>query len=116
LQAGMHHLECQFDHHALVEQLERKAGVKTMAPFTTFPYLRQAFTYGEQWAVLPERVGPLVEAGLISREQGEMFIKDGSLGSHLENLERNDGFKGFNQQGVSDIIARTDPRMMAGVH
>ena len=33
-----------------------------------------------------------------------------ALGSHLENLERNDGFKGFNQQGVSDIIARTDPR------
>jgi hypothetical protein len=32
------------------------------------------------------------------------------LGSHLEILERNDGYKGFNQTGVSDIIARTDPR------
>jgi hypothetical protein len=37
----------------------------------------------------------------------------GALGSHLENLERNDGFKGFNQKGVSDIIARTDPRRQA---
>ncbi len=38
------------------------------------------------------------------------FRMDGAIGSHLENLERNDGFKGFNQQAVSDIIARTDPR------
>ena len=34
----------------------------------------------------------------------------GAIGSHLENLERNDGYKGFNQHGVSDIISRTDPR------
>ena len=33
-----------------------------------------------------------------------------SLGSHLEILERNDGFKGFNQTGVSEIILKTDPR------
>ena len=53
LQAGMHHLECQFDFHALVDQLERTAEVHTMAPFTTFPYLRQAFTEGERW---PEHI------------------------------------------------------------
>ena len=29
---------------------------------------------------------------------------------HAKNLERNDGYKGFNQKGVSEIIARTDPR------
>ena len=34
----------------------------------------------------------------------------GAIGSHLENLERNEGFKGFNQTGVSEIIAATDPR------
>ncbi len=119
LQAGMHHLECQFDHHALVEQLDREAAIKTMAPFTTFPYLRQAFTHGEQWAIKPERANKLLTAGLITAEQCERFIKDGALGSHMENLERNDGFKGFNQQGVSDIIARTDPRrrpLAAGAH
>ncbi len=115
LQAGMHHLECQFDHHALVEQLEKSGGIKTMAPFTTFPYLRQAFTEGERWSVSPARVDALVQRGMLTREQGETFKREGVIGSHLENLERNDGFKGFNQQGVSDIIERTDPRRLAGV-
>jgi len=110
LQAGMHHLECQFDHQALVEQLEQDAGIHTMAPFTTFPYLRQAFTQGERWSVMPGRVRTLLEQGLITAAQAAHFRNDGALGSHLENLERNDGFKGFNQEGVSDIIARTDPR------
>jgi len=110
LQAGMHHLECQFDWHALVEQLDRRWGIRTMAPFTTFPYLRQAFTEGEHWAVNPQRLEALLSAGFITRLQAEQFRVEGALGSHLENLERNDGFKGFNQQGVSDIIARTDPR------
>ena len=35
---------------------------------------------------------------------------NGAIGSHLENLERRNGYKGFNQKGVSDIIERTDPR------
>lgn len=113
LHAGMHHLEAQFDWHALVDQLDRAAGVKTMAPFTTFPYLRQAFTEGERWEVEGARIERLERAGLITREQGDTFRQFGAIGSHLENLERNDGFKGFNQQGVSDIIARTDPRRLA---
>lgn len=116
LEAGMHHLECQFDHHALVEQLARDGGIKTMAPFTTFPFLRQAFTEGERWQVSSARVERLLQRGVITREQAEMFKRDGVIGSHLENLERNDGFKGFNQQGVSDIIARTDPRRQAVMH
>ena len=33
------------------------------------------------------------------------------VGSHLENLERKGGFKGFNQKAVSAIIAATDPRL-----
>jgi hypothetical protein len=28
----------------------------------------------------------------------------------MEILERNDGYKGFNQTGISEIITRTDPR------
>jgi hypothetical protein len=39
-----------------------------------------------------------------------VLFRSGAIGSHLENLERNDGYKGFNQQGVSDIISKTDPR------
>ena len=38
----------------------------------------------------------------------------GAIGSHLENLERREGFKGFNQQAVSAIIAATDPRLHDG--
>lgn len=110
MQAGMHHLECVFDHKALKEQLETEAGIKTMDPFTQFPYLKQAFTEGEMFKIRAERVDRLVASGAITAKQGEGFKANGGLGSHIENLERNDGFKGFNQQGVSDIISRTDPR------
>ncbi|MEL6739562.1 MAG: hypothetical protein AAFP26_02780 [Planctomycetota bacterium] len=110
LQAGMHHLECQFDWHALKAQLESEAGIGMMDPFTTFPYLRQAFTEGEQWSVSEQRVAALQASGRITGEEADRFRSEGARGSHMENLERNDGFKGFNQQGVSDIIARTDAR------
>ena len=110
LEAGMHHLECQFDFNALKEQLESREGVKVMKPFTDFPYLRQAFTEAEIWPVRPERIEKLLKTGRISEEQAKHFQEHGALGSHLENLERNQGFKGFNQTGVSEIIARTDPR------
>ncbi|MEM7755776.1 MAG: hypothetical protein AAF297_09095 [Planctomycetota bacterium] len=110
LDAGMHHLECQFDHAALVDQLESEAGIKTMDPFTDFPYLRQAFTEGERWIVREDRLSTALDKGFITAEQADAFRTTGALGSHLENLERNDGFKGFNQTGVSDIIGRTDAR------
>src|SRR2546430_2887959 len=105
----MHHLECQFDFDALKEQLEGQGGVKVMKPFTDFPYLRQAFTEGERWPVREERIAALLGAKLITADQAGGFRKNGAIGSHLENLERNQGFKGFNQTGVSEIITATDP-------
>lgn len=113
LEAGMHHLECQFAFDPLKEQLESKEAIKVMKPFTNFPYLRQAFTEGEIWPVRPERIDRLFNAGRINAEQATRFREKGAIGSHLENLERNQGFKGFNQTGVSEIIARTDPRTQA---
>ncbi|MDB5323089.1 MAG: hypothetical protein JWN40_4720 [Phycisphaerales bacterium] len=110
LQAGMHHLECQFDFDSLKSQMESEAGIKVMKPFTDYPYLRQAFTEGERWPVKEERLTPLVQNGQITPEQAQKFREQGAIGSHLENLERNEGFKGFNQKGVSEIIAKTDPR------
>ena len=107
--AGMHHLEAMFGFDALRDQLTN-AGVGVMKPFTDFGYLRQAFTEGERWAVSPTRIDRLLTLGLITAEQAETFRAKGALGSHLENLERNAGFKGFNQTGVSEIIAATDPR------
>jgi hypothetical protein len=85
-----------------------------MAPFTDFPFLRQAFTRGEMWPVDPKRIDRLVALGRITSEQADHFRREGALGSHLEILERNDGYKGFNQTGVSDIISRTDPRRVIG--
>jgi hypothetical protein len=110
LQAGMHHLECQFDFESLKEQMEREANIKVMKPFTDYPYLRQAFTEGERWPVKEERLATLLQNGQITPDQAQKFREQGAIGSHLENLERNEGFKGFNQKGVSEIIAKTDPR------
>jgi hypothetical protein len=112
LQAGMHHLECQFDFAAARDQL-REAGVETMKPFTDLPYLKQAFTKGDIWPVEPRRIDAVLGAGLISRDEAERFRTSGALGSHLEILQRDDGYKGFNQTGIDEIIQKTDPRKMA---
>ena len=109
LQAGMHHLEARFDFARLRDQLAAE-GVATMKPFSDFAFLKQAFTEGERWPVRPERVAALLRRGLVTPAQAEGFIKDGAIGSHLENLQRKGGFKGFNQKAVSAIIAATDPR------
>jgi hypothetical protein len=115
LQAGMHHLEARFNHPLLKEQLAAE-GIATMKPFSDFPFLKQAFTEGERWPVDPRRVDALLAKGLITPAQAEGFRKDGAIGSHLENLERKGGFKGFNQKAVSAIIAATDPRLQQTAH
>jgi len=109
LEAGMHHLEARFDFTLLEEQLKRD-GVSMMKPFSDFEFLRQAFTEGERWPVRSERIERLFSARLITREQFDRFLAEGAIGSHLENLQRHGGFKGFNQKSVSAIIAATDPR------
>ena len=114
LQSGMHHLAAMFDFNSLTKQLAENAAVKTMKPFSDFPYLRQAFTEGERWEVNPERIERLLKTGAITGEQAGQFRAKGAIGSHLENLERNDGFKGFNQAGVNEIIHATDPRKNIG--
>jgi hypothetical protein len=110
LDAGMHHLEAQFDFDLLREALLSEAAIETMKPFSNFPFLRQAFTEGERWVVSPRRVDRLLALGCIDAEQHARFLAEGALGSHLENLQRREGFKGFNQRAVSAIISETDPR------
>jgi hypothetical protein len=109
LDAGMHHLEARFDYQLLREQL-KEAGINTMNPFSNFEFLRQAFTEGERWPVRRERAERLLAAKLITAEQFGKFISEGAIGSHLENLQRHGGFKGFNQKSVSVVITATDPR------
>lgn len=113
LEAGMHHLEAQFDFDGLREQILVDSGIGMMKPFTNFDYLRQQFTEGERWVVKEQNIDRLLASGDITEKQAESFRNEGAVGSHLENLERNDGFKGFNQVGISDIIERTDARKIA---
>lgn len=110
LQAGMHHLEARFDFEKLRKDL-LGMGVNVMAPFSYFKFLKQAFTQGEHWSVQEKRARALLEGGSITKEQCKKFVFEGAIGSHLENLQRSQGFKGFNQDSVSAIIKATDPRM-----
>jgi hypothetical protein len=113
LEAGMHHLEARFDFALAREQLNRN-GIEGMVPFSDFEFLKQAFTQGERWPVLPERANGLYRDGLITKEQLDRFLHEGAIGSHLETLQRRGGFKGFNQDSVSAVIAATDPRKQPG--
>jgi hypothetical protein len=111
LEAGMHHLEAQFDFDALRDGLKAEAGIEVMKPFSDFPFLRQAFTAGERWPVSKRRADRCLELGWIGADQHAKFLREGAIGSHLEDLQRSEGYKGFNQQAVSAIIAATDPRL-----
>jgi hypothetical protein len=110
LQAGMHHLECQFEFEAARSQLATE-GIETMSKFTDFPFLKQAFTKGEVWPVAELRLQTAQQRGSLTHEQVERFRIQGAIGSHLEILQRDDGYKGFNQTGISQIIRGTDPRL-----
>ncbi len=112
-QAGLHHLACLVDFDLARRQLEA-AGVVSMAPFTDFPFLRQCFTSGGTWTVDGARVERLARSGLITAAQAAQFAAHGALGAHLELIERNQGFRGFNQTGVDAIIGATDPRRAVG--
>ncbi|HMS01510.1 MAG TPA: hypothetical protein PKE51_00985 [Gemmatimonadaceae bacterium] len=109
LEAGINHLECTYDQRALRAQLEA-AGVRMMAPFSNFPHLYQELTEGEWWPVRPERIEALLAAGHIDADAARDFRERGAIGSHLENLERNFGYKGFNQPGISEVLRVIDPR------
>jgi hypothetical protein len=113
LQAGMHHLECRFDFDPARQQLQ-VLGVPTLKPFTDLPYLKQAFTEGEPWPVEPQRLEAALAAGAITPAEADRFRQSGAIGSHLEILERDEGYKGFNQAGINEIIRDTDPRRQPG--
>ncbi len=112
LSAGMHHLEAKFQFDQLKKDLQDRQ-IETMPPFSDFSFLRQAFTKAEMWPVAEARLAKLLDRGAISSEAYEQIRSKGAVGSHLENLQRHEGFKGFNQRGVSDIISAVNPEMLA---
>lgn len=113
-EAGMHHLEAQFEFDDLKKDLHGYE-VGMMEPFSNFEYLKQAFTVGERWKVEPHKLDALVNSKKITPEEKARFIQDGAIGSHMENLQRRQGYKGFNEKNVSLIIKETDPRAMSNL-
>ncbi len=111
LQSGMHHLEAQFMFEELTHDLSH-LHIRMMEPFSNFAYLKQAFTEGEVWQVDPKRVETLLQAHKITADEAHKFLSYGAVGSHLENLQRREGYKGFNQKNVSYVIKMTDPRVL----
>jgi hypothetical protein len=111
LEAGMHHLDAQFDFDALRHDLKADADIEVMKPFSDFSFLRQAFTAGERWPVDRRRLDRALVLGQIDAAQHARFLVEGAIGSHLENLQRREGYKGFNQKSVSAILQAVDPRL-----
>ncbi len=109
LEAGLHHLACRLSFNQAQRDLERE-GIYFLPAFSSFPFLKQAFTRGEKWVVSEDRLGKLKKNNQIGETQYDSFKQEGVIGSHMENIQRDEGFKGFNQESVSDIIRRTDPR------
>jgi len=109
LAAGMHHLEGQFSFDELTASLA-ELGQQSMRPFSDYPYLRQAFTEADWWPVPAARLAELVAAGMLEQQRADEIAESGAAGSHLENLARRGGFKGFNQTNVSATMLATDPR------
>ena len=87
-----------------------KFNVGTLRPFSSFEFLSQAFTEVERKKLELKRADDAFSKGLISEGQRNAFMKAGAIHSHVEVIQRGQGFKGFNQDSVSVIIQVTDPR------
>ncbi len=109
LEAGLNHVACLYDQRVLRAQLHDH-GVRMMAPFSDMPHLYQELTLGDWDAVDPARVDALEAAGHIDAVEAERLRMDGSIVTHLENIERNNGFKGFNRGGIDSVLKKLDPR------
>jgi hypothetical protein len=88
----------------------RDQGIRGLLPFADFDVLRRCFSEGKRWKISADWIQRLKESSLVTFEQAEIFRRDGVIGSHLEIPERNTGYRGCNQRGISEIIPRTDPR------
>lgn len=113
LEAGLNHVAGLFEQRTLRNQLELE-GVRMMAPFSEMPHLYQELTEGALIAIDPGRVDALEAEGHLDAAQAEEIRLNGAILSHLENIERNDGFKGFNKPGIDGVLRKLDPRSRTG--
>ncbi len=109
LEGGLNHVAGMYDNQRL-RALWAGEGKAMMAPFSEFPFLYQELTEGDWAAVDPVRVDALEAGGHLGAEEAESIRLNGAIAAHLENLERNDGYKGFNKPGIDGVLRKLDPR------
>jgi len=110
--AGLHHLAARFN-FAKAQEALRKKGVLFRPPFSNFDDLKQAFTEGEKRKISETRIQKLLSEQKIDPSQAEEYTKVGAVYSHLENIERGNGFKGFNPQSVDKTLRDTGRSLRA---
>jgi hypothetical protein len=94
LEGGLHHLACRFDRGAFTRIMNRE-NVALMAPSSDRSDFYARMSEGEARPVDPRRVDRLQRSEFITAADAETFRFNGALASHLECVERNNGFKGF---------------------
>lgn len=102
--AGLHHMAARFD-FVNVQEILGRHGITFRPPFSNFDELKQVFTEGEK-RLIPERHAKrLYKNGFITQLQYQRYVTEGAIYTHLENIQRRNGFKGFNPQSV-DVTLR----------
>lgn len=109
LEQGLNHVACFYDQKAMRAQMGA-LGIRMMPPFSDMPHLYQELTFGDWAPVDPARVDALEAAGHLPAEEAERIRAEGAIITHLENIERNDGYKGFNKPGIDGVLQKLDPR------
>jgi hypothetical protein len=109
LEQGLNHVACFYDQKAMRDQMAA-LGIRMMPPFSDMPHLYQELTHGDWAAVDPARVDALEAAGHLPPEEAERIRTEGAIITHLENIERNEGYKGFNKPGIDGVLQKLDPR------
>jgi hypothetical protein len=109
LEAGLNHVAGRYD-QLRFRTLAAAQGVRTMPPFSTFPFLYQELTEGDIAAVPLDRIASLEAGGHLGAAEAEHIRLNGFIAAHLENIERNDGYKGFNRPGIDGVLRALDPR------
>ena len=109
LEAGLNHVAALYDQNLFRSQMQA-LGIGMMPPFSSFPHLYQELTTGDWFPVDPTRVDELERAGHINAAEAERLRLDGTVATHLENIERNDAYKGFNREGIDNVLRKLDPR------
>ena len=109
LEGGLNHVAALYEQRTLRAQLGGH-GLSMMKPFSDFAFLYQELTEGDVAAVDPARVDRLEASGDLTADEAENIRLNGYIAAHLENIERNDGYKGFNKPGIDGVLRALDPR------